>query len=76
MAGADRDAELDINFLVNRLKELPLDGQRLLKWASFVGDTFSWNTVKHLMVHSDPESEFSDNDTVMSGSTNSKMEDR
>lgn len=66
--GADRDAELDISFLVNRLKELPLDGQRLLKWASFVGDTFSWNTVKHLMVHSDPESEFSDTDTITSGS--------
>ncbi|KAI8638914.1 hypothetical protein BD408DRAFT_446418 [Parasitella parasitica] len=64
--GADRDAELDINFLVNRLKELPLDGQRLLKWASFVGDTFSWNTVKYLMLHSDPESEFSDNDTTSS----------
>jgi predicted ATPase len=58
--GADKDAELDISFLVNRLKELPLDGQRLLKWASFVGDTFSWNTVKYLMVHSDPESELSD----------------
>ncbi|OAD03327.1 Serine/threonine kinase hybrid, partial [Mucor lusitanicus CBS 277.49] len=55
--GADRDAELDISFLVNRLKELPLDGQRLLKWASFVGDTFSWNTVKYLMLHSDPESD-------------------
>ncbi|KAF1799121.1 hypothetical protein V8B55DRAFT_1519445 [Mucor lusitanicus] len=64
--GADRDAELDISFLVNRLKELPLDGQRLLKWASFVGDTFSWNTVKYLMLHSDPESEFSDNDAASS----------
>lgn len=66
---ANRDAELDIDFLVNRLKELPLDGQRLLKWASFVGDTFSWNTVKHLMIHSDPESEFSDTDTVTSVQT-------
>lgn len=64
--GADRDSELDISFLVNRLKELPLDGQRLLKWASFVGDTFSWNTVKYLMLHSDPESEFSDNDAASS----------
>ncbi|KAI9259730.1 hypothetical protein EDC94DRAFT_542589 [Helicostylum pulchrum] len=74
--GADRDAELDISFLVNRLKELPLDGQRLLKWASFVGDTFSWNTVKHLMVHSDPESEFSDTDTVTSESQSNKGEDK
>lgn len=66
---ADRDAELDISFLVARLRELPADGQRLLKWASFVGDTFSWNTVKYLMSHSDPESEFSDTDTVLSDST-------
>lgn len=65
--GAEHDAELDINFLVNRLKELPLDGQRLLKWASFVGDTFSWNTVKYLMVHSDPESEFSDTASERAG---------
>ncbi|OBZ88971.1 Peroxide stress-activated histidine kinase mak2 [Choanephora cucurbitarum] len=72
---AGRDAELDISFLVNRLKELPLDGQRLLKWASFVGDTFSWNTVKYLMVHSDPESEFSDTDTnSTSGSTVSRRQ--
>jgi predicted ATPase len=63
---ADRDAELDISFLVNRLKELPLDGQRLLKWASFVGDTFSWNTVKYLMVHSDPDSELSDTNSEYS----------
>ncbi|RCI00486.1 hypothetical protein CU098_005326, partial [Rhizopus stolonifer] len=68
----DRDTELDIGFLVNRLKELPLDGQRLLKWASFVGDTFSWNTVKYLMIDSDPESEFSDNSTSASDSTASK----
>lgn len=66
---ADRDAELDISFLVARLRELPADGQRLLKWASFVGDTFSWNTVRYLMSHSDPESEFSDTDTVLSDST-------
>ncbi|KAI9021513.1 hypothetical protein CLU79DRAFT_703166 [Phycomyces nitens] len=57
---SNRDAELDIGFLVSRLRELPLDGQRLLKWASFVGDTFSWNTVKHLMVSSDQESDISD----------------
>ena len=73
--GNDRDAELDLSFLVNRLKELPLDGQRLLKWASFVGDTFSWNTVKYLMVHSDPESEFSDNDTTSSETTSRAGDD-
>lgn len=70
--GADREAELDISFLVTRLRELPLDGQRLLKWASFVGDTFSWETVKYLMNHSDPDSEFSDTDTIYSDSTNTQ----
>lgn len=67
--GSEKDGELDISFLVARLKELPLDGQRLLKWASFVGDTFSWNTVKYLMVHSDPESECSDTDSTTTLST-------
>ncbi|KAI7900513.1 uncharacterized protein BX663DRAFT_517888 [Cokeromyces recurvatus] len=73
--GAERDAELDISFLVNRLKELPLDGQRLLKWASFVGDTFSWNTVKYLMLHSDPESEFSDSDAANSEINSQAVDD-
>ncbi|KAJ8653535.1 hypothetical protein O0I10_010774 [Lichtheimia ornata] len=41
--------EEDVSFMVNRLKELPRHGQRLLKMASFVGDTFSWSTVKALM---------------------------
>ncbi|CAO3666661.1 unnamed protein product [Rhizopus stolonifer] len=67
--GTEREEELDIDFLVSRLRELPADGQRLLKWASFVGDTFSWNTVKYLMVHSDPDSEFSDTSTIISDST-------
>ncbi|KAI9487280.1 MAG: hypothetical protein EXX96DRAFT_552526 [Benjaminiella poitrasii] len=73
--GAERDAELDVSFLVNRLKELPIDGQRLLKWASFVGDTFSWNTVKYLMLHSDPESEFSDTDATSSESSSQVGDD-
>ncbi|KAI9279158.1 hypothetical protein BY458DRAFT_503330 [Sporodiniella umbellata] len=67
--GAGREAELDISFLIARLRELPQDGQRLLKWASFVGDTFSWSTIKYLMVHSDPDSEFSDTESVFSDST-------
>ncbi|KAJ8651879.1 hypothetical protein O0I10_012548 [Lichtheimia ornata] len=41
--------EEDVSFMVNRLKELPRHGQRLLKMASFIGDTFSWSTVKALM---------------------------
>ncbi|KAG1473267.1 hypothetical protein G6F56_001051 [Rhizopus delemar] len=72
--GAGREAELDISFLIARLRELPADGQRLLKWASFVGDTFSWNTIKYLMVHSDPDSEFSDTDSVFSDSTTQETE--
>ena len=54
---AETESELDVDFLVSRLRELPSDGQHLLKWASFVGDTFSWQTVKHLMTHSDSESD-------------------
>ncbi|KAG0194465.1 hypothetical protein DFQ28_010548, partial [Apophysomyces sp. BC1034] len=55
---------LDIGFIVNRLHELPVDGQRLLKWASFVGDTFSWSTVKNLMLNSDSESDVSSTDST------------
>ncbi|KAI8970664.1 hypothetical protein BDB01DRAFT_855295 [Pilobolus umbonatus] len=57
---ASHDAELNIEFLMDRIRELPSDGQRLLKWASFVGDTFSWNTVKYLMSLTDADSEFSE----------------
>ncbi|KAG2222787.1 hypothetical protein INT45_011597, partial [Circinella minor] len=46
-------AELDVSFIVARLRELPPAGQALLKWASFVGDTFSWNTIKNLMLNAD-----------------------
>lgn len=41
--------DINIEFLVHRLRELPLDGQRFLKWAAFVGDKFSYETVRHLM---------------------------
>lgn len=68
--GAKAGAELDIDFLVSRLKELPRDGQRLLKWASFVGDTFSWNTVKYLMVQADSESELSDTSSTRTAGDN------
>ncbi|KAI7856678.1 hypothetical protein BDC45DRAFT_61060 [Circinella umbellata] len=47
------DAELDVSFMVARLRELPPESQNLLKWASFVGDVFSWPTVKELMLNSD-----------------------
>ncbi|KAI8138422.1 hypothetical protein BJV82DRAFT_717467 [Fennellomyces sp. T-0311] len=44
--------ELDVWFMVGRLRELPSDSQTLLKWASFVGDTFSWDMLKQLMLSS------------------------
>lgn len=49
------DSLLDVSFLVARLRELPRNGQQLLKYASFVGDTFSWSTVRDLMLGSDAE---------------------
>ncbi|KAI7853030.1 hypothetical protein BDC45DRAFT_174217 [Circinella umbellata] len=65
---------LNQSFLIARLRELPRDGQLLLKWASFVGDTFSWSTVKSLMLDSDPEdsvtsSVISDDATSLSSSS-------
>ncbi|KAI8138755.1 hypothetical protein BJV82DRAFT_673294 [Fennellomyces sp. T-0311] len=42
--------QLDASFMVARLRELPRAGQSLLKWASFVGDTFSWKMIKDLMI--------------------------
>lgn len=71
--GSDPNEELNIEFLITRLRELPADGQRILKWASFVGDTFSWNTVKYLMVNSEPESEYSDTESTPSHSTSSSQ---
>lgn len=64
--GLYKDSQLDIGFLVERLKELPRDGQMILKWASFIGDTFSWNTVKDLMLASDPEDSDDGNESVHS----------
>ncbi|KAG2224311.1 hypothetical protein INT45_012880, partial [Circinella minor] len=39
-----------LDFMVDRLRELPPAGRVILKWASFVGDTFSWNTVRSLVL--------------------------
>lgn len=65
--------EADVSFMVARLQELPHHGQQLLKLASFVGDTFSWSTVKALMAGSisDDESDDgnSDKSSVMSADT-------
>lgn len=48
-------AELDTSFLTARLRELPRDARLLVKWASFIGDTFSWSTVRSLMSASDSD---------------------
>ncbi|KAI9275770.1 hypothetical protein BDA99DRAFT_431313 [Phascolomyces articulosus] len=56
------DTQLDVSFMVARLRELPPESQNLLKWASFVGDVFPWPTVKELMLSSDALDEQSDDD--------------
>lgn len=44
------DSQLDVGFMVAKLKELSRDGQHLLKLASSVGDSFSWEMVRTLMM--------------------------
>lgn len=65
--------EADVSFMVARLQELPRHGQQLLKLASFVGDTFSWSTVKALMTGSVSDDENddvgSDKSSVVSAET-------
>ncbi|KAI8140084.1 hypothetical protein BJV82DRAFT_715928 [Fennellomyces sp. T-0311] len=47
---ANMDSQLDVSFMIARLRELSPAGQSFLKWASYVGDTFTWETVKSLMI--------------------------
>ncbi|KAI7876512.1 hypothetical protein K492DRAFT_210310 [Lichtheimia hyalospora FSU 10163] len=64
--------EADVAFMVARLQELPRHGQQLLKLASFVGDTFSWSTVKALMtgsIYDDASEDGSDKSSVVSNET-------
>ncbi|KAI9307663.1 hypothetical protein BJ944DRAFT_261543 [Cunninghamella echinulata] len=51
--GENSGGNLNIEFLVRRLKELPPDGQRFLKWAAFIGNHFNYETVRHLMMNDD-----------------------
>ncbi|KAG2223954.1 hypothetical protein INT45_013411, partial [Circinella minor] len=51
-----------LDFMVARLRELPSIGRSILKWASFVGDTFSWDTVKNLMINNEDNNESDDDD--------------
>ncbi|KAI8148771.1 hypothetical protein BJV82DRAFT_647609 [Fennellomyces sp. T-0311] len=63
--GANDESQLDVSFMVARLRELPRAGQSLLKWASFVGDTFSWKMIKTLMIQI--RSEEDDNTVIGDG---------
>jgi signal transduction histidine kinase/predicted ATPase/CheY-like chemotaxis protein len=40
----------DIEFVKSRFKDLPRDGRKFLKWASFIGNTFDYETVRHVML--------------------------
>lgn len=62
---SNEGGDMDIEFLVRRLKELPRDGRKFLKWASFIGSTFTYETVKTLMMENeldDDEEEEEDDD--------------
>ncbi|KAI8148750.1 hypothetical protein BJV82DRAFT_505635 [Fennellomyces sp. T-0311] len=61
--GSNGESQLDVSFMVARLRELPRAGQLLLKWASFAGDTFSWKMIKALMTQMKKEE---DGNTVVS----------
>ncbi|KAI7851131.1 hypothetical protein BDC45DRAFT_572219 [Circinella umbellata] len=46
----EKNQDINVEFLVRRLKELPRDGRKFIKWASFIGNNFSFETVRHLMM--------------------------
>ena len=68
--------ELDISFMVARLKELSRGSQQVLKWASFIGDTFSWTAVKHLILNADDDdsSMYSLESSLASGEDNTSTD--
>ncbi|KAI9244307.1 hypothetical protein BY458DRAFT_447847 [Sporodiniella umbellata] len=51
--GLETSDGLSIEFLVRQMMELPPDGRKFLKWASFIGNSFHYETVKHLMLNDD-----------------------
>ncbi|KAI7875162.1 hypothetical protein K492DRAFT_168413 [Lichtheimia hyalospora FSU 10163] len=63
------DSQLDVGFMVAKLKELSRDGQHLLKLASSVGDSFSWEMVRTLMM----DCELDDDSDTGGDSTNCSM---
>ncbi|KAI9321578.1 hypothetical protein BX666DRAFT_1850739 [Dichotomocladium elegans] len=58
----EKNTDIDVNFLVRRIKELPPDGRNFLKWASFIGNNFSFNTVRHLMMECDNDTSEADSE--------------
>ncbi|KAI8138424.1 hypothetical protein BJV82DRAFT_631487 [Fennellomyces sp. T-0311] len=44
-----------LDFMVARLRELPHSGREILKWASFVGDVFSWNIIRNLITQNNDD---------------------
>ena len=60
-------SRLGVSFMVARLRELPRAGQSLLKWASFVGDTFSWKMIKTLMSQMKEEEELTKSEFALPG---------
>ncbi|KAI9245237.1 hypothetical protein BDA99DRAFT_290142 [Phascolomyces articulosus] len=55
-----------LEFMVGRLRELPRAGRAILKWASFIGDSFTWNTVQNLILdYNDENGSHYENKTVV-----------
>lgn len=67
---AESNGDMSIEFLVHRLKELPRDGRNFLKWASFIGNSFKYETIRNLMM----ENEDVDEDEAESPQLNSSEE--
>ena len=48
-SGPDSEKFSTNDFIVRRMRELPVDAQTLLAWAAIIGNTFSFNLVKRVM---------------------------
>ena len=64
-----------LDFMVARLRELPSIGRSILKWASFVGDTFSWDTVKNLVINNEDNDESDEDDYYSINSERTVVDD-
>ncbi|KAM3579037.1 Chk1 protein kinase, variant 2 [Umbelopsis sp. WA50703] len=64
------DDEVDVSYLTARLRELPSETQRFLRYASFIGNSFSWQAICYLMSSNVEEvSNDEDDDCVPSRNT-------